>query len=1768
MANGNVDERIVEMQFDNQQFEKNANTTIGTLDKLKKSLNLEGAAKGFEEIDNASKGLDFSALQNSVTAIGDKFSMMGILGITAMQRISNAAIDMGVNLARTLTGLNGISEGFSRYAEKSNHVKTIMTATGASIEQVSSVLDDLNWFTDETSYRFTDMVNTMGKFTAAGVDLNTSKEAVEGIALWAAESGQNAQTASRAMFQLAQAYGRGSIQLQDWMSVEQANMSTQKIQNELIAEGGKAAEKAIAKYGGFRDSLRAGWLTTEVFNKVMQKYSEGVTEANYENGKFTGGVTEMSKAAFAAAQEARTYKDAIDSVKEAVSTGWSQSFELVFGNAEEAAVVWTDLANTLIAVSDKFTSFRNDILQVWNDIGGRDKMVDAAYSMFSGIGKIGNAITGSFAKNLHIGKTLDELKNSEWATSQEARELISEIESLEEQITKFAGYEDGAKLIDEYQSRIDELTGSLRAMDRGHFLDDISEGVQNFANKFKYLAQPYDRLNDLQTKINNLRREQQALSREQLKAGAAEALEDQIEALRDEQNELNSLVPLVEAFRAVWDGAISILKVGKEIFVGIAEALKPIKEVLSTLINPVLSFFRAIGRLVSAFNDVLLKSGIIKESLIGAGNTIADFLTPIVEKLIEVIDWVTNKINKFADSLEKGLSPIGGWLESAKKAILGFFESLDFKLPKIDGVSGIFSKIGEIFDSFWKSTGPVAEKISSVISNLWKVLTDIFGKIADLLSKFIKDIGTAVGTGDNIVQNIYNFIAAILQLWTLLSVKWTLDANPLEAFSDALYGLSYKFKGEAIKATAQGLLYLAGALFVISAIDTDRLLAASVVMLVLMAAMTKMIGAFMSLEPMTKKVFEGDGSIMSKIKTGFMNFFSGIGPAFDKAMKLGQLFVIGKVIQQIGIAMLMLAGALFIIGQLKPEQMLGSVLVLAAIFKMLEGFMKKTKDADGFKTNGLIKMALSMVVIAAAVKKLGNLEPAVLAKGIAAMGAVLLEIAGFQALVDRLGRQNLFGSDKGLTGIGFGMIFIATSMIVFAKAIKALGNLSVDELNQGLGVLVALLAALTVSMFALQKVPVLGIAAGFLVLSLAIANIAAVMALLGQLKPGTLAKGLLTVVGAIGAIAFILGTLSDVGYGGKGILASAAAIVIVAAALNLLVIPLVALGKLSFGQVIVALIALGGALAIIGYAATSLAPTVPIILSFSKAIALLGVGMAAIGVGLTLIGASLVTAVTSIMASLSIIIAGLGALIVAFVYALAESAKSIALGIAILGKALIEGLTMLIQPLVEFLVTLFTEVTGALVQYAPTISSNMLNFLLFVMDTLGQDLPKVIDAALVLVKLFIDGLARGIMDNSQGLIDAVSNLFNALIYFILTALQGLVRDIPVIGGEMSAGIEDMKKDIEGNMRDVSDSAGQNVTKGLKDAAGDAKNDGKNLIGEIVNGANEAMPGLSTIGDSAKTYIRQGFTGEDGNASLFGTDLLTNEKNALLEQTGQFSEVGDSIEASIFSSTGSSGVVGEGGVAEEGSPTVLGANGLFDKIMDTLNARTPEATTIGEDTVTNVVTGMDNKQGDVETKSQEVADASEEPISELPEKFETHSTNAMQGLINGVDAMWDSVVGKFADLAAACSDQMSIGWHERSPARVFIRHSRNAMLGLALGVDQNSEIPINSMRNVAEVMVDTVDETMNRMNSGDVAPTITPVVDLTNATGTVNSIGSMIAAQRSAAVAASMDINSQITQFDELVDVTSKILGSIQNGSDLYLDDGIIAGRINRRLGVL
>lgn len=1744
MANGNVDERIVEMQFENQQFEKNANTTIGTLDKLKKSLNLDGAAKGFETLDAAAGSLDFTPLQNGVAAIGEKFTMMGILGITAMQRISNAAIDMGISLGRTLVGLDGISEGFSRYAEKSNHVKTIMTATKASIEDVSDVLDDLNWFTDETSYRFTDMVNTMGKFTSAGVELKTAKEAVEGIALWAAESGQNAATASRAMFQLAQAYGRGTIQLQDWMSVEQANMSTSKIMNELIAEGGKVAENAIAKYGGFRDSLRSGWLTTEIFNKVMQKYSEGITEANYENGKFTGGVTEMSKAAFAAAQEARTYKDAIDSVKEAVSTGWSQTFELLFGNAEEAAVVWTDLANTLIAVSDKFTSFRNDFLEVWNDLGGRDTVVSAAYNMMSGLGRIGNNLGKSWAQAMHFGKSLEEIKQEEWATSYEARSLIEEIGDLEDQLARMTANGDSIERLEEWRAKIDDVMGELNSMDRAHTLNNISEKLLKFSDSFKEMTHYEASIKRNNDRIVELKKILEGLGDGLDNSSRRKDIEEEIERLQKVNEGYAQFGKIWETAQKIWESFLTVLTVIREV----TSNLLDIGSLLSRLFNPILNVGGAIAHLVTALGRALMGTGAIGDVVKDAGDTLESFFSPIIDFVAEKLEWLAEAIEKVADDIDKGVSPISGWLEKAREAISNFFKSLNFKAPELENSESIFAKIGKLFNSLWNTAGTIAEKLTSIVTNLWNVLTDIFGKIADLLSKFVDDFGKAAGFGDNIIDNIVIFISKVVELFSLLTAKWAIEENPIAPLADALYGAYYKFSGEGIKAAAQGLLYLAGALFVIASIDTDRLAQAAVVLEILMFSVFKLVKAFMTIDNMGSKLsFDKEEGTFSKIKKSLAAFAGGLGDFAREAEKVAKLYAIGLTLQKIGAAMLMLSGALFIIGQLKPEQMFGSIIVLAAVFKLLEGFVNKTKDITGFKTGGLIKMAVSLVIIAEAVKKLGRLSPEELGKGLGAMGAILLEIVGFQALIDKLGRMNLFGSDKGLTGIGLGMVFIATSMIVFAKALSSLGNLSVDELNQGLGAMAVILAALAAALFVLQKTPVIGIAVGFMILSVAIAAIAATIALLGQLKLKTIGKGLLGVVVSIAAITAALAILSDHTLIGVNLIASAVAITIVAAALNLLIVPIMAFSRLSFGQIVLALVALGGALLVIGGVATLLSKSSLAMVALGAALTLVGVGLSAIGIGLTLVSVSLVAAVGSIITSLDMIVAGLGTFIAAIVFAIVGSIDSIVLGIAVLGKAILDAVKMLIAPMLDLLGVFIDELIKFLVDHGPVLIYGVIKIVIDLLEAISVCLPEFIDAGLKLAIALIDGIARGIMENSEDTINAITNLVYSIVYLVLTAIEGLLRDIPVIGKEVSSGIDGIKSDIEGAMRDVGASATDGVDEGFKGATENAKGKGGDLIGGFIQGATESLPALDDLSGGIQSKLGEAFANTEGTS--FGVDFLTNEKNSMLEMAPEFSEVGTVVDESIFSTTGG-----------DDSQTVLGANGLFDGMMDLFNSRTPEVSAIGEDIDSNLVTGMDNKQFEIENKSQEIADATEEPISELPDKFNTHSTNAMQGLINGVDAMWNSVVGKFEALAAECDSKISNVWKEHSPSKVFEKHSENAMLGLENGVTRNSKLPINALNEVASVMADIID-------NDDFSPVITPVLDLTNVEQGASRLDTLLASRRISATASGFGYryNDPIaTATNKSFTIQSLNVYGTENMDVNELSDAVI-DKLNRQL---
>ena len=397
-----IDEKVVEMRFDNSQFERNVATSMSTIDKLKRSLKFDGISKGIEDISDSANRIDFSGFSNAIDSVQMKFSALEVMAVTALANITNSAVNAGLKLAKSLT-IDPISTGWSKYNTKNQSVAT-MVAQGYDIETVNSQLERLNWFTDETSYDFTQMVANIAKFTATGKDLDESVTAMEGIANWAALSGQNANTASHAMYQLSQAMGAGVMRLEDYKSIQNVSMDTdefrQKALDAAVALGTlkKNADDTYSSLVGkannftksqFATSLTQGaWFTSDVMMSVFQDYSKAVDQiydyatekgitASQAIKELDGQIDAFSLKGFKAAQEARTFEDAINSARDAVSSGWLNTFELIFGNAERATSTWTDLAEMMFDIFAEPGNNRNELLSQWSELGGQKALIES-----------------------------------------------------------------------------------------------------------------------------------------------------------------------------------------------------------------------------------------------------------------------------------------------------------------------------------------------------------------------------------------------------------------------------------------------------------------------------------------------------------------------------------------------------------------------------------------------------------------------------------------------------------------------------------------------------------------------------------------------------------------------------------------------------------------------------------------------------------------------------------------------------------------------------------------------------------------------------------------------------------------------------------------------------------------------------------------------------------------------------------------------------------------------------------------------------------------------------------------------------------------------------------------------------------------------------------------------------------------------------------------------------------------------------------------------
>jgi tape measure domain-containing protein len=402
----NVEERIVRMKFDNAAFANGVASSMSQLQALNKALQLSGASQGLTEASAAVNNFSTAGAQNQVSALGQQFGALQVAAITALSNIVNKAVDAGLQLAKSLS-IEPVVAGFREYETNLNSIQTILANTGLKgaegLQTVNNALSDLNHYSDQTIYNFSEMAKNIGTFTAAGVSLDVSTNAIKGIANLAAVSGSNAEQASAAMYQLSQALAAGTVTLEDWNSVVNAGMGGKVFQDALIETAraqGIAVDSMIAKNGSFRMSLQEGWLTTGVLTDTLSKFTGDLTADQLKSMGYTeeqiAGILEMGKTAVDAATKVKTMSQLLDTLREAVGSGWSKTWQIIFGDFDEAKDLFTGINQVLGKMISDSADARNNLLQGWKDLGGRQALIDGISNAFQALMGILKPIKDAF----------------------------------------------------------------------------------------------------------------------------------------------------------------------------------------------------------------------------------------------------------------------------------------------------------------------------------------------------------------------------------------------------------------------------------------------------------------------------------------------------------------------------------------------------------------------------------------------------------------------------------------------------------------------------------------------------------------------------------------------------------------------------------------------------------------------------------------------------------------------------------------------------------------------------------------------------------------------------------------------------------------------------------------------------------------------------------------------------------------------------------------------------------------------------------------------------------------------------------------------------------------------------------------------------------------------------------------------------------------------------------------------------------------------------
>lgn len=1713
-----VDSRVVEMQFDNKQFESNVQTSMNTLSKLKDSLNLSDAAKGLESLSKAGNDISFDGLTGSIDTVQSKFSGLDVVAATIFHNITNYAIEAGKSMLSSLT--EGITAGFSEYETQINAIQTILANTeskGTTLDNVNAALDELNTYADKTIYNFTEMTRNIGTFTAAGVDLDTSVAAIKGIANLAAVSGSTSTQASTAMYQLSQALASGTVKLMDWNSVVNAGMGGQVFQDALKETArvhGIAIDEMIESEGSFRETLSSGWLSADILTETLAKFTGDLTEDQLKTMGYTEeqieGIIKMGQTANDAATKVKTFTQLFDTLKEATQSGWTQTWEIIVGDFEEAKELLTEVSDIFGEMINESASARNEMLQGWKDLGGRTALIEAVRNAFEGVMNIITPIKEAFREifppttseqlyNITVGlKNLTErFKNSTADTSalkstfkglfailDIGKQIISAVWGIFKPIPKETASFGGELL---------KVTGAI-----GDWLVKLSETTKEtgvFKTALKALVTPFQKLGNLIKEV---------------------ATSDQMKSFLESVNESMKKfgTGLIDNFKAGVElvkefGTAMKEKLGeaKESFGVAGEAIKDFGEkflnvfgevigILADFIiefldvrNAICSFWEGGGGVAGIFEIMFDKLADIVRLVFDLAQAITGIdLSSMKESVVTAIQQTRNKVVDAISNMEDSVAEFGGKVKEAFKegidiikefggsvatdigaaigTFAGFIESVKekFDFPGLEIFHDFLIKIKEKMDDIKTSVGEMKTGVVTAIDSMGdsivnSKLVQFFKDLWEGLKTIASGIGNAAGsigdtlgetfTGDNFGEFIGGLSIGAIAVGIVQLVKSIKGIfEELGGVTEGLVGILDSVKGcfEAY----QNSLNADALMKIASAI---AILAASIVVLAMIDA-----GKL--------------NTALVAISTLFAELMASMA-LFGK--NSGGLVKASAACVALATAVAIMGGTLAVLSSLDPDGVNTGIIAIGALSAIVVASAKIMSNGSGQiakGTSSLILFAAAIKILAGVCEDLSVLDFDGLIRGLGGVGVLLAEVALFLKVAK-------FSDDTTKTATG--ILVLSVALKVLADVCEDFADMEWEEIGKGLagvGGLLLEVAAFTKLVGSPDKL--ISTATAMVILGGAMKVFASVIEDMGSMEWEEIGKGLLTMGVALAEIVIAVNLMP------KDMISKGAGLAIIAAAMSTLGTALRKMGSMSWEEIAKGMVAMGGALAILVVGLNAMKGT----LSGSAALLVASAAMLVMAPALKMLGNLSWKEIGTgllVLAGAFLVLGGAAALLTPVIPGMVSLAGAFALiGVGVLGvgagllaagaglAALAAGFGALAGlgsagavAVVEALKTIIVGVADTIVVIGLKLGEAVIAF--------GQKIiegaPVLCEAVVTVVKSIVSALVEAVPAIVEGVVLILTSALETLAHYapsILESVLGILTDIVV---SIANAMPDILKGVFDILMSVLDTIVE-YTPDIVEAVLDI------VIGFLDAIAEKLPDVIDSAVDVVLAFI-EGITEKLPDIIQAGFDLLISFlngiTNAIDENTPMLVETMKDLFLALLNAALELLMGGIDLIKEAGQ--MIMDSGLIQGIKDKLTAFKDKVTEVvtagvtmiknkftewlqaGKDLIVKVITGIGDKFTSFKNKVKDLISDGLQTIKDKFTEWKDAGKDLIQKVINGILEKFTAIKDKTKELIDNAKEGITGKFSEWSQA------GKDLISGFIGGIGEKASAAVEAAKGV-------------------------------------------------------------------------------------------------------